>query len=57
MFRMAEKKIFRKSEVTKKKDQSIWLIINDNVYDVTQFLEEVRNYYFFPDSKLGTGQK
>lgn len=34
-------KIFRESEVTSKKDKSTWLIIHDNVYDVTKFLEEV----------------
>nr|AFJ91727.1 cytochrome b5 [Ostrea edulis] len=33
-------KIFRESEVTSKKDKSTWLIIHDNVYDVTKFLEE-----------------
>jgi hypothetical protein len=38
---MSEKKIFRESEVTSKKDKSTWLIIHDNVYDVTKFLEEV----------------
>ncbi|XP_061163586.1 cytochrome b5-like [Saccostrea echinata] len=37
---MSEKKIFRESEVTSKKDKSTWLIIHDNVYDVTKFLEE-----------------
>lgn len=38
---MSEKKIYRESEVTGKKDKSTWLIIHDNVYDVTKFLEEV----------------
>lgn len=37
---MSEKKIYRESEVTGKKDKSTWLIIHDNVYDVTKFLEE-----------------
>ena len=50
---MSEKKVFRESEVTGKKDKSTWLIIHDNVYDVTKFLEEVRQYNFFPsDFKL-----
>lgn len=40
---MSEKKIYRESEVTGKKDKSTWLIIHDNVYDVTKFLEEVSN--------------
>ena len=36
-----EKKIFRESEVKNRKDKSTLLIIHDNVYDVTKFLEEV----------------
>lgn len=50
---MSEKKTFRKSEVTATMDRSTWFIINDNTYDVTKFLEQVRQY----DSKLGSGQK
>ena len=55
---MSEKKVFRESEVTGKKDKSTWLIIHDNVYDVTKFLEEVRQYInYFQILNWYTGQK
>lgn len=38
----SEKKIFRLSEVAEHKERSsCWLIIHNNVYDVTGFLDEV----------------
>ena len=38
---MGETKIFREKEIAERKDKSTLLIIHDNVYDVSKFLEEV----------------
>ena len=42
----AEGKVFRLSEVnehnkSKGEDKSIWVVIHDKVYDITNFLDEV----------------
>lgn len=40
-------KYFSRAEVAMNKDEkSCWLIIHDNVYDVTGFLSEVSNFSF-----------
>ena len=39
-----EVKTYRAAEVAEHKDKkSSWIIIHDNIYDVTQFLDEVIN--------------
>lgn len=40
-----ELKEIRASEVAQHKDKkSTWIIIHDNIYDVTEFLDEVTKY-------------
>ncbi len=46
---MGDDRVIRLTEVaehkqTKGKDRSIWFAINDSVYDVTKFLDEVRRF-------------
>ena len=43
-----EVKVFRLTEVaehnkSKGEDKSIWIVIHDKVYDITKFLDEVRD--------------
>lgn len=47
-----EQKVFRLKEIAERKDaKSAWIIIHNNVYDVTKFLDEVSGVWCVSSAK------